>query len=202
MDANGSDEDYIHNCYALTPYVGIRQRTVQSARLEGDVLQAQFHLDGKDSGGDGTVPRISATPLELSYERKETFLGTRHSSLQYAEALMLQLEGLVRDDGLDLRSFNSAVTASTAAFIRLDCEDVYLDGTAVRIRAKGSAQGRQLSFKVVDLATDEVTFDEFLDGDTNGAREVQLRLASGRAYRVRVASADGLTAAEDVFYVA
>ncbi len=32
--------------------------------------------------GDGTVPRLSAIPIELSNEYRDTFFAERHSSLQ------------------------------------------------------------------------------------------------------------------------
>ena len=45
--------------------VGITQGTKQSGRLDGDrLVMRASRYDGEDMGGDGTVPRVSATPIE------------------------------------------------------------------------------------------------------------------------------------------
>ena len=50
--------------YDLHSVVGITQGTKQSVRLDGDKVVCEELYKGTDLGGDGTVPRLSATPAE------------------------------------------------------------------------------------------------------------------------------------------
>ena len=52
--------------YQICPVAGIFQPTRQSAVVRDETVEILQTLDGEDIGGDGTVPRASATPLELS----------------------------------------------------------------------------------------------------------------------------------------
>ncbi|MEL6355190.1 MAG: lecithin--cholesterol acyltransferase, partial [Cyanobacteria bacterium J06627_28] len=71
VQANRKDERY-RNEFTTVPVVGIRQPTLQSAELIGDKLVASEQLPKVLQGrtdfldGDGTVPKISAIPNELS----------------------------------------------------------------------------------------------------------------------------------------
>ena len=51
-------------------------------------------IEGQDPGGDGTVPRPSATPLEYEDDQGATFSAERHASLQNDDHLLLQLAGV------------------------------------------------------------------------------------------------------------
>jgi pimeloyl-ACP methyl ester carboxylesterase len=85
VDSNRQKDEYLEKGYAQIPVVGTRQPTKQSAKLlDGTVTVSAEPLKGIDpqlSGGDGTVPRVSATPIELSDDHRETFRPERHSSL-------------------------------------------------------------------------------------------------------------------------
>ena len=52
------------DAYAIHSVVGITQGTKQSARSTASRLPIEELYDGDDLGGDGTVPRVSATPIE------------------------------------------------------------------------------------------------------------------------------------------
>jgi pimeloyl-ACP methyl ester carboxylesterase len=73
--------------YKTLPVVGTRQDTLQSAELANGKLAAGSAppevLDPLLADGDGTVPHVSAIPIELSNEDRELFVPERHSSLQY-----------------------------------------------------------------------------------------------------------------------
>ena len=51
--------------------------------------------DGLDSGGDGTVPRVSATPIELADQGREIYAPDQHGSLQNAAGPLTQLIGVL-----------------------------------------------------------------------------------------------------------
>jgi hypothetical protein len=49
----------------------------------------------QDNSGDGTVPRVSATPLELSNARREIFVSEVDASLQNFNAGLVNLTGIL-----------------------------------------------------------------------------------------------------------
>ncbi|MEV2212504.1 hypothetical protein AB0H86_13790 [Streptomyces sp. NPDC050997] len=48
------------------PVVGVRQPTVTTAALEGELLWLRDTIEGRDEGGDGRVPRFAAYPAEVA----------------------------------------------------------------------------------------------------------------------------------------
>ena len=95
LDIDAAIEARPANSYAIHPIVGILQPTSQSARLrDGSVEMLQSHA-GVDSGGDGTVPRVSATPLELADQSREIYAPDQHGSLQNSTGPLTQLIGLL-----------------------------------------------------------------------------------------------------------
>ena len=95
------DDAYLRDGYRITPIVGIFQPTDQSARLIGGGVKMLGTYEGEDGGGDGTVPRVSATPIELSDDPRETYVSTKHGSLQNAEAVLSHVVGAVTRKRLD-----------------------------------------------------------------------------------------------------
>ncbi|MGH9269795.1 MAG: lipase/acyltransferase domain-containing protein, partial [Ilumatobacteraceae bacterium] len=82
--------------YLITPVAGIFQPTRQSAVVNADGgVELRMDLAGDDDAGDGTVPRISATPLELSDAQREVYATESHSALQNIDSLLVQLAGLM-----------------------------------------------------------------------------------------------------------
>lgn len=94
------DAMYTKNAYKTFPLVGVGQTTLQSAHLSGSSLTTSWVAPGSiDSllvGGDGTVPRVSATPIELSEDRRETFLGEQHGFLHSSATLLDDLRERVK----------------------------------------------------------------------------------------------------------
>lgn len=81
--------------YAIHPVVGILQPTSQSARLRSGSVEMLASHDGHDSGGDGTVPRVSATPIELADQGREIYSPDQHGSLQNSVGPLTQLIGVL-----------------------------------------------------------------------------------------------------------
>jgi Lecithin:cholesterol acyltransferase len=79
-------DEYRKSGYIVVPYVGHSQPTLQSAHLAGSRVTVGRSLPSivpqALDGGDGTVPRCSATPIELTEQFRETFFAERHGSLQ------------------------------------------------------------------------------------------------------------------------
>lgn len=64
------------------PWVGTRQETFQSARIRDGRLQPMYDpptgLEHQLADGDGTVPRVSATPADLDGQQFERYAVERH----------------------------------------------------------------------------------------------------------------------------
>jgi pimeloyl-ACP methyl ester carboxylesterase len=86
VERNLTDSAYAASRYRTFPFVGVRQQTLQSAELrDGLLIPKDFsptHIPALLDGGDGTVPRVSATPIELGNAFLETFHVELHASLQ------------------------------------------------------------------------------------------------------------------------
>jgi pimeloyl-ACP methyl ester carboxylesterase len=93
--ANSANAAYRDGGYRITPIVGMFQPTDQSAKVVGAKVVTYTSLQGEDYGGDGTVPRLSATPLELANTPIEVNVSTKHGSLQNAEAVLSHVVGVL-----------------------------------------------------------------------------------------------------------
>jgi pimeloyl-ACP methyl ester carboxylesterase len=113
VDRNGSD-----GRYHILPVAGIFQPTLQSADVRGQAVTMKSELEGDDDGGDGTVPRVSATPIELSDAQREVYATESHSTLQNVDAVLVQLAGLLTWKPL------GAYRGSPFDGLRLEVDDV------------------------------------------------------------------------------
>jgi pimeloyl-ACP methyl ester carboxylesterase len=133
------DEDY-RRTFKTIPFVGTNQPTKQSAVYEAGVLEVREDLpEGIDpllGDGDGTVPRLSAIPIELSEEYRETFVAERHSSLQNHPGILDDLRGRLEQMqvvGLgDIRGPEISGAAERRAAISVEVDDAYTSDEAVR----------------------------------------------------------------------
>jgi hypothetical protein len=181
------------------PVVGIGQPTPQSARLVGGRLELLETLAGQDLSGDGTVPRISATPVEHGQERREMFAGTRHSSLQAAEATLTHLVGLLADLRLDLGAFRGPAPGTPLGLV---VDDLCWSDEPVLVRAR-AAQGRaRLVASARATVGGAVRRRASLRPDADGWHRAELRPLPPGSYRVSVSGVKGADPVEDVLVVA
>lgn len=113
------------------PVVGMLQPTLQSARFENRVVEVFNHFNGEDMGGDGTVPRVSATPIELSEAGRDMFSAARHASLQNNDGVLTQLHGILETGQIPLGQFRGAPIK-----LSVQLDDVYSLNEPVRLRAR------------------------------------------------------------------
>ena len=119
--------------YRLYPVVGIEQQTNLTARLTGGSVVMQEDYKGVVYGGDGTVPRFSAIPPELSVNPIAMYAATQHGSLQNTDAVIDDLVGVLSGLGLNLVPFDQ-IQIQTA--VALKVEDVFFAGEPVVVRAR------------------------------------------------------------------
>jgi len=144
VDVHLKDADYLKS-YKIVPIVGTRQPTLQSAMFVDEKLTAGYKVPSKDEAdqvlaeGDGTVPRLSATPFELSDEYRETFFAERHASLQNNNDVLTDLSNRLRQMQTSLAKFRGALPSPETAAqpaISLQLDDMYLADEPVVLRAK------------------------------------------------------------------
>lgn len=136
VNKNRQDEIY-QNSFKTIPIAGIQQATLQSAELINGKLTVSEKLpkilqNRPDlADGDGTVPQVSAIPIELSNSFNNSFIAERHSSLQNHNQILEDLKNRIQFNQSDLASVRSSQTA-----ISLALEDLYLTDEAIAMRAR------------------------------------------------------------------
>lgn len=121
---------------------GIEQPTLQSAYLSGNTTVFFETYGGKDYRGEGTVPRVSATPHDLSNDPREMYAATRHGPLQNADAVLTHLAGLILRLYLPLTTFLAPNVETVAkAKVSVAIEDFYWSGEPVVVKAKPDREG-------------------------------------------------------------
>jgi len=138
--------------YDIHAVVGITQGTKQSARWTGDrlLIEETYRRDGQveDLGGDGTVPRASATPIETDdWEQgfQPMYASDRHASLQNVDPVQTQLLGVLT--AVDLGGFRAG------GAVRLEADEVVATGESVPVRAFPAGSNLDLTLVVTDLST-------------------------------------------------
>jgi pimeloyl-ACP methyl ester carboxylesterase len=126
--------------YPIIPIVGICQPTLQSAVLEGGAVKALESMpEGEDDrleGGDGTVPGVSAIPIELSEEYHETYFAEQHGSLQNNDHVLTDLLKRMSHMQAGLKLAGIREDTGELPAISLSVDDVYLKNEPVMIKAK------------------------------------------------------------------
>ena len=140
--------------YEIHSVVGLAQATKQSARWDGRRLVVLEQHGGEDMGGDGTVPRVSATPIETDDWQptyQPMYSGDRHASLQNAEPVQTQLLGVL--------TCNEREGFRAVQGVRLDADELLAPGEPLVIRAVPDRANLTLLATVTDLATGRLVGD-------------------------------------------
>ncbi len=203
VQRNSTDPEYQKGRYAIRPIVGIGQQTGQSGRLNGTAVDILGALGGEDLSGDGTVPRVSATPIELAGDGGGMFAATKHAALQNADAVGVHLEGVLGGLRLDLGRFRKAkpkAKREEKAKVSLAVEDVYWSGETVQVRARCEREDAQLTATVSTARGGRIAGVEMVDGG-DGWRIAEFTPPAAGTYRVEV-SGRAVEPAGDAFAVA
>jgi len=82
------------------PVVGIAQDTFQSAYLSGGRVELSYlpppKVGSLDADGDGTVPLVSAIPVELENKHREYFVAQQHGFLTSESSMLTALLARIR----------------------------------------------------------------------------------------------------------
>jgi pimeloyl-ACP methyl ester carboxylesterase len=183
IEAAVADRD--PNAYAIHSIVGITQGTRQSGRLEGGRLILADSYEGEDMGGDGTVPRVSATPIETDDDQpayQPMYSSEMHGSLQTSEPVQTQLRGILTARP---RGAFRAVQG-----VRVDADELLAADESLVVRALPDTAGLTLRASVVDVASGRPAGAVVLSRDADEVHTGELRPLPAGDYRLRVEGID------------
>lgn len=146
VEANGAAGDGPR--YRIHPVVGIEQPTNQSARRAGDHVELLRSRDDVDEMGDGTVPRVSATPIETG-EDHAVFAATRHASLQNADSVLTHVHGLLTEP----RDLGKVKAVGAPTTLSLDVDDVFLADEPFHFAVRPSVVSEPLEAMIENTET-------------------------------------------------
>lgn len=172
--------------YDIHPVVGIFQPTRQSAIVRDGKVETLKTYDGNDGGGDGTVPRVSATPIELSDDPREVYATQAHASLQNVDALLVQLMGVLTREPL------GAFRASPFDGFRLEVDDVVAPDQPLEIAFATEGPAPRAVVTVEDADTGVCLPEETAELDDEGRGRVTFAPLAPGIYRVTVGDDEGM----------
>ena len=191
VTAHLDDEEYRRGRYTIHPIVGTFQATLLSARRSGNDVEFLGTYPGFASDGDGTVPRVSATPIEFPHEEAAMFAAERHGSLQHNDAVLVQLAGLLGEQD------TSQVRAGTDAGLELD--DAFGPDEPVAFRFRAADPMAPLT-ALVTAADTGAEVDRLELGAAGDWRSGELAPPAPGTYRLTLAG-DGVGPVTDTFVV-
>lgn len=200
VETNRERDAYRTDGYRIYPVVGIAQETAQSARLKGKDVVMQTDYEGEDHRGDGTVPRVSATPIEYSGEGREMFAATRHASLQNADAVLTHLDGLINSLYFDLGGFRKPHLSPVQ--VNLEVEDLYWSTEPVTVRARPARDGAQLVAHITNSDTGRPVGMKELKENADGWHVATFDGPGEGAFEIVVSGGPDVEPASDAFAVA
>jgi hypothetical protein len=199
VEAHLKEEAYKEGRYDLGRVVGIKQPTQQSARRAGDRIDLLRTIAGDDPGGDGTVPRPSATPLEYEDDQGAAFSAERHASLQNDDHVLLQLTGVLTGNRINWSQFKGAVPMIE---LSLDVDDLYSTSDAVVVRARPDRDpGASLVAIAVNVETGEERARQQMAPRDDGWHEGELGPLPEGVYRLTAFGAGAVEPATDLVTV-
>lgn len=177
---NRLNETYLRNGYQIHPIIGVAQKTKQIARRSGGQLNFLDQIPGMD--GDGTVPRPSATPLELGGKDAEVFISENHGSLQNSNVSQTHLGGLLSGADVDWSLYRSR----SGSRLSLSVPDAVVAGQEILLegRLDPDVYRNELSVTITDLYSERQIINRLIKSDEEGAFSVSVPSLQAGAYRV------------------
>jgi len=214
IESHLRDENY-RNSYKTIPIVGTKQKSLQSGIISEGKLTVNWtvpsYFDPLLEDGDGTVPRISGTPIEISEEYRDTFFPELHGSLQnnrqVLDALFERLKQMQIPGMKAIRGPEVDLAAAEKPAISLSVNDMYFNTESITVEV-GLINSNEATKKVlVEVESTSTGKKETLGFEVRATNEV-LNLGNLPAdlYRLSVSTVnEGPTAppsVHDIFEVA
>ena len=183
--------------YWQLPVVGTFQPTFQSALITSDGVKPLYtHKRKERSQGDGTVPRQSATPLELRGLGHAHFAWCPHASLQNFDPVRIQVRSQLADDLYDHRGPDQGPEA-----LSLEIADAFVAGERVEARASCAVANEPMQATLTNLDTKTASQHEFSMVEGQSWQELSVPSLPAGRYRIRVQSTEQVQPIDDLFVV-
>ncbi len=196
VERHERDEEYLRDRYRIHPVVGTYQPTLQSALWNGSAVEVLQEYEGSDMGGDGTVPRVSATPIEMGKAHAEVFVAGQHAALQNTDSVLYHLRGLLGDKDMNLDRFKAL-----HGRIAVEIDDAYGSDEPVTLRAR-SEGGNQLTSTIVNVETAQTVASATPERGLGEWQVAEFAPLPEGTYRATVSDAEGdAEPVSDIFVV-
>ncbi len=172
---NADSDDYRDKGYLTAPLVGIEHPTLQSVHCAGGKVKLQQSRDGIDEGGDGTVPRVSATPFELINQQRETYAAQKHGALQNDSGVRSNLQGILTWSRLNPAKLRGVMPTT----LSVDMDDVFAHGEPLAIRVRPSGGNPAIQVTLSPMAGGLPVSDRLQRNRNSGWFEGEFDLAPG-----------------------
>jgi tRNA A-37 threonylcarbamoyl transferase component Bud32 len=194
VESNQKLSKYQSNGYRIYPVVGVVQETNLSARLVGGKVEVLRTYKGEALGGDGTVPRVSAIPIELSENPiNAMYAATQHGSLQNADPVIVDLIGVLSGFGIELGEFRKPKVQ-----VALEVEDIYFAGEPITVRARPTKAGVKLSATLLRSGKNPAVAVAEMNPTADDWLSAEFAPPDPGAYRVTLGGADVETAEDSL----
>ena len=201
--ANRKLEGYLAGGYRMHGVVGIEHPTAESAVLGPSGLTMLGADLESNHGGDGTVPRVSASPMEAQDDSTAMFAGTRHASLQNTDAVLTQLRGWLEQ--VDLTDFR----AGAPVRLSVELDDVYRVGEPVAVTVTPNEATAEIRYELQQLADPGVNEQDQLPAPVtgsvsaiDGANELEIAAPGPGLYRLTLSGDKDVEPVSDLLVVA
>jgi hypothetical protein len=199
-------KDPAYGGFSTIPIAGVQQETHQSAELVNGELKLSYDMPAVLKkrpdlvDGDGTVPQVSAIPIELSKSLKNNYIAEKHAAIQNQKQVLENLR-----EGISVSQFSLDAVRTAQGAISLSLEDLYLADEPILLRARllGDAGlgNASLMAEITPVGEGKAIAVPFVQGEEN-RWELAIELPTGQ-YRVAVSTEDEAVATpvHDLFEV-
>jgi hypothetical protein len=196
VEKHKTDDEYQRSPYETKTVIGTFQPTWLSAKKRtGGVELLRTHPDSEPDG-DGTVPRVSASPPEYDEEQNATRAAEQHASLQNDQPVLVEIAGTMTTE--DLSRFRKPPGIS----LGVDVEDLFSTEEKIPVRVEPAKKVRdQLQALVADAGTGAEVASSPLRAQPDGSHTVEFAKLPEGAYRLTI-SGGTVESVTDVFVVA
>lgn len=158
----------------IKPVVGVKQTTGQSAQLNGTKLKiANSEAAGGDHSGDGTVPRVSTTPVDGN-DAATMFVANQHAALAGDAIVLDHICAILGGTTIDMSQYRASTLSKV---LSLHLPEIAIAGEAIRISAVASEHHQFLNADIADA--NGKTVRQVRMFPTDGAHAAETTLPAG-----------------------
>jgi hypothetical protein len=137
----------------------------------------------------------------LGDARRETFAAQQHGSLQNTDSVLVQLEGILEGNQINLDLFRAAPAIHEPVRLSLELDDTYSSEEPIPVRVRADKEIESLSSLLVNVETGQQVARIELKADGDGLLQTELPPQARGAYRLTVSGDQWVNPVTDVLIV-